>query len=95
MCGSSTVKLQDLVPADLVRRKYVGETYYSTYNPEHRWYYLSGQKPEEVTMLKIHNTDKDAAVRFSLHSSFQPLGFGDKDGRESVEIRTLVFDSVE
>lgn len=63
MCDSSTVKLQDLIPADLVRRKYVGETYYSTYNPEHRWYYLSGQKPEEVTMLKIHDADKDAAVR--------------------------------
>jgi len=94
-CDTGSVELQDLVPTDLVRRKYVGETFYSKYNPAHRWYYLSSQEPNEVTMLKIHDSDKTARVRFCLHSSFQHPAFGVSDGRESFEVRALVFDRLE
>jgi hypothetical protein len=63
VCDSSTVEFKDLITSDLVRRKYVGETFYSTYNSKHQWYYLSRQLPDEVTMLKIHDSDQSAQVR--------------------------------
>ncbi|KAI0855634.1 hypothetical protein F4860DRAFT_530119 [Xylaria cubensis] len=93
-CDSRTVSIEDLVPADLVRKQYVGETFYSTYNANHRWYYRSDQKPTEVTMLKIHDSDPSADTRFCLHSSFQLAGHGVKDTRESFEVRALVFDAL-
>lgn len=63
ICDTGTVREEDLVTTDLVRRKYVGETFYSKFNPNHKWYYLSNQQPDEVTMLKIHDSSEDAAVR--------------------------------
>ncbi|KAF3014477.1 hypothetical protein E8E14_010510 [Neopestalotiopsis sp. 37M] len=95
VCDSRTVELEDLVTSDLVRRKYVGETFYSKYNPNHRWYYLSRQLPEEVTMLKIHDSDQSTDVRFSLHSSFLIQDHEIGNHRESFEVRALVFDAKE
>ncbi|KAI5865743.1 hypothetical protein GGS23DRAFT_353137 [Durotheca rogersii] len=94
ICDSSTVREEDLVTTDLVRRKYVGETFYSRFNPRHKWYYLSNQEPNEVTMLKIHDSSVDARVRFCLHSSFKIEGVEDC-GRESFEVRAFVFDKEE
>ncbi|KAF5587786.1 uncharacterized protein FSUBG_11687 [Fusarium subglutinans] len=59
-------------------------------DPNHQWHYLSSQKPHEVTLLKIFDSDVNARTRFSLHSSFR-LGYADQS-RESFEIRALVFD---
>ncbi|KAH6963026.1 hypothetical protein HG530_006756 [Fusarium avenaceum] len=90
ICDSKSVDVADLVPNDLVRRRYVGESYYATFNTNHRWCYLSSQKTNEVTLLKIFDSDPQAPTQFSLHSSF---GLEVQDqSRESFEIRALVFD---
>ncbi len=71
VCDSATVQHEDLISTDLVRRKYIGETFYSTFNPDHRWYYLSNQRPNEVTMLKIHDSYEAATVRCENALSFR------------------------
>lgn len=58
VCDSQTVQKSDLVLNDLVRRKYIGESYFAKYNPGHRWHYLSEQGNDEVTVLKIYDSDK-------------------------------------
>lgn len=63
MCDSRTVQLTDLVPSDLVRRRFVGETFYSRFNPAHRWYYRSDQQPHEVTLLKIFDSNTETQTR--------------------------------
>ena len=63
ICDSRTVRQSDLVTSDLVRRRFVGETFYAKFNPEHRWYYLSEQQPDEVTMLKIYDSDERIGAR--------------------------------
>ena len=63
ICDSRTVRQSDLVPSDLVRRRFVGETFYAKSNPEHRWYYLSEQQPDEVTMLKIYDSHERIGAR--------------------------------
>ncbi|TGJ79779.1 hypothetical protein E0Z10_g8983 [Xylaria hypoxylon] len=92
LCDSASVDFQDLIATDTVRRKYVGETFYSTFNPKQLWYYLSNQKRDEVAMLKIYDSNESATARFNLHSSFclpDAEGWGE---RESFEIRAFVFD---
>lgn len=43
---------QDLVPSQLLYATYEGENYSVRYNPEHRWKYVSGLKPEEYILIK-------------------------------------------
>jgi hypothetical protein len=49
------------------------------FNPDHKWYYMSNQEPEEVTLLNIFDSDESVAVRCRNHpSDFQlpPFPFG-------------------
>ncbi|KAJ3493111.1 hypothetical protein NLG97_g4943 [Lecanicillium saksenae] len=90
VCDATSVDSADLVENDLVRRRYIGESYYSQYNSGQRWFYLSNQQPGEVTLLKIHDSSSEATAKFALHSAFD---FGlPHVGRESFEVRALVFD---
>jgi hypothetical protein len=63
VCDSTTVREEDFVTTDLVRRKYFGETFYARFNPNHKWYYVSNQQPDEVTLLKIFDSDETRARR--------------------------------
>ena len=63
------------------------------YNPNHKWYYLSNQTPEEVTLIKCFDSEEDRA-RLTPHTAF-PDSTSPKDApaRESIEVRALVFDN--
>ena len=68
-------------------------TFSVRYNPEHRWYYLSNQAPDEVTLIKCYDSEEDRA-RLTPHSAF--LDKSSPEGaphRESIEVRCLVFDT--
>ena len=92
VCDSRTVAPTDLVPADLVYRDRVGETYSVRYNPAHRWYYAPEMRPDEALLLKIADTKTDISARFMPHTSFtDPTTPADAFPRESIELRTLVF----
>lgn len=69
------------------------ETYSVKYNPNHRWYYLSNQTPEEVTLIKCYDSEIDRA-RLTPHTAFtDPTSPPDAPQRESIEVRVLVFDT--
>ena len=91
VCDAKTVAAADLVPSDLVYEHRVGETYAVTYNPAHRWFYLSEMRPDEALLIKCCDT-ADVPARFTPHTAFlHPEPSTDAPPRESIEIRALVF----
>jgi len=92
MLDFRTVKEEDLVPTDLIYPDRVGEIYYVTANPEHRWYYVSNMETDEVVLLKCFDSKPDGRARLTPHSAFKdPRTPVDSPPRESIEVRALVF----
>lgn len=89
LCGVKAVLPQDS-DAKRVSKGDNFETWHLKSNPAHRWYYLSGMKPDEALLIKIFDSKKDGRARRTPHTSFT----SDKDHgppRESIEIRSFVF----
>lgn len=92
VCDAASVAAEDLVPSDLVYQNRTGETYGVTYNPAHRWFYVSEMQPDEALLLKCYDSATDGRARFAPHTAFEdPTTPADAPPRESIEIRTLVF----
>ncbi|KAI0764329.1 hypothetical protein BD413DRAFT_482792 [Trametes elegans] len=84
---------KDLVPVRLIYPHREGSTYSVRYNPDHKWYYLADQTPDEVTLIKCYDSETDRA-RLTPHSAFLDAGAPkDAPHRESIEVRALVFDA--
>lgn len=67
----------------------VGETAGVKYSPEGKWHYLSGMTNDERILLQCYDS-KDGAR--TPHSAFvDPRTKKDWPGRESIEVRALVF----
>ncbi|KAI0647770.1 hypothetical protein C8Q79DRAFT_924869 [Trametes meyenii] len=82
----------DLVPVRFIYPNREGGTYSVKYNPKHKWYYLSGQTPDEVTLIKCYDSKEDRA-RLTPHTAFTDTTVPkDTPHRESIEVRALVFD---
>lgn len=69
---------------------------------QHRWYYKYAQRPDEVMLIKCFDSNTANEARRTPHSAFEDPTHpdnavngneGDKDlsGRESIEVRALVF----
>lgn len=56
VCDYRSINAQDAVPTDAVFPDYLGETYNFYPNPEHRWFYLDGQRAEEAWMVKCFDS---------------------------------------
>ena len=71
----------------------VGETTRFTYRPEHDWYWVPQQKPNEVSMLKCYDSITDGSVsRWSFHSAcIDPTAPVDARCRKNVVVRSYVF----
>ena len=41
------------------------------FKPEHRWYYFSQQQPDEVILIRVHDSANDGRARLSFHTSFE------------------------
>lgn len=68
-------------------------TFSVKHNPDHRWYYLSNQTPDEVTLIKCYDSEVDRA-RLTPHSAFlDATAPKEAPHRESIEVRALVFDT--
>ena len=89
-----TVDQQDLVPVELVYPDRSGETYGVRYNPKLQWYYLGGQTPDEVILIKCFDSEvREGCARLTPHSAFvDPTTPSDKPHRQSIELRALLFD---
>ncbi|KAI5120780.1 hypothetical protein M0805_004742 [Coniferiporia weirii] len=82
----------DLVPVRFIYPDRDGSTFSVKYNPQLRWYYLSGQRPDEVTLIKCYDSDEGKA-RLTPHSAFSdPSSPESAPKRQSIELRALVFD---
>ncbi|KAF2277353.1 uncharacterized protein EI97DRAFT_493302 [Westerdykella ornata] len=88
---ASSVDDGSLVVTELIYPNRRGETYAVKYDPKHRWYYKSGLTPEEVLLIKCFDSKLDGRARRVPHTAFHVPGTEDKEGRESIEVRTLVF----
>ena len=71
----------------------VGETTRFTYRPDHEWYWIPQQRPDEVSMLKCYDSVCDGSVsRWSFHSAcIDPTAPADARCRKNVVGRAFVF----
>jgi hypothetical protein len=83
----------DLVPFQIIQAdgKVVGETCTIKANKEHRWHYYSEQTPEDVLLIKCFDSKTDGRARRVPHASFVDEEYENREARESIEVRTLVF----
>lgn len=91
MADAHSVPESDLVASPLIYPTRSGETYEVKANPAHRWHFKYGQSPAEVTLIKCFDSLKDGRARRVPHSAFTDPAEEDKDPRESIEVRALVF----
>jgi hypothetical protein len=92
ICDARTISLRDFVANDLRYPDRNGEVYTVTYNPGHRWYYFPMMETSEALLLKCYDSVQDGRARFTAHTAFvDPTTRADAPGRESIEVRALVF----
>ncbi|KAH7358810.1 methyltransferase CmcJ [Plectosphaerella cucumerina] len=89
-CDASTLRDEDLVECDHVRRSYKGATLFPYHHPDQKFYFLRDQRPDEVTLLKIFDSDSDVPARACAHCSFS-LDTEQPRKRKSFEVRALLF----
>ncbi|TBU34143.1 hypothetical protein BD311DRAFT_802527 [Dichomitus squalens] len=88
-----TLDHANLVPVALHYPHRTGYTYSVRYTPGLEWYYLGGQTPDEVTLIKCFDSETDRA-RLTPHTAFPDVGSPkDAPHRQSIEVRVLVFDT--
>jgi len=86
---SRTVPDDHVVPVQHRYPTWTGETASVQYTEKGQWYYWSGMKNDERILLQCWDS-KDGAR--TPHSAFtDPRTQNDWPGRESIEVRTLVF----
>lgn len=69
-CDWRTVdESNDLIENDVVFTTAIGENHYLRHNPDHKWWYLAEQRPEEVVIFRnVSIGDPLAARKASLVS---------------------------
>jgi hypothetical protein len=91
-CDARSIDVADLRASDLVYPTWTGETYAFVHNRKHRWYYVPQQRTDEVTLLKIYDSQTDGTARLSAHTAFDdPTTPPDAPARRSIEVRALLF----
>jgi hypothetical protein len=91
LCDARSFTDTDLIAIDFVYPHLRGEISAVEFKPEHRWYYFSEMPPDEVVLIRVHDSAEDGRARLSFHTSFEnPLAQG-APPRESIEVRALVF----
>ncbi|KAH0832033.1 hypothetical protein J3R83DRAFT_12939 [Lanmaoa asiatica] len=84
---------EDLISTRHIYAHRKGSTFSVKYNPGHKWYYLSDQTPDEVTLIMCFDSDPNKA-RLTPHSAFHDsTGSLHAPQRQSIEVRALVFDT--
>ncbi|EJP68234.1 hypothetical protein CRV24_010429 [Beauveria bassiana] len=95
--STSSLDDADVVPVQhRYANGYTGETAAVRYNPQQKFYYLSGMTGSERLLLECFDSESlkpgSAIGGRAPHSAFaDPRTRVDAEGRESIEVRTLVF----
>jgi len=92
LCDYTSINFkEDLVPSRLIYPDREGETFAVKYNPNHRWNYLRGMRPDEYVLIKCFDSKEGVSI-LTPHTAFEdPSTPADKPFRESIELRALVF----
>lgn len=86
---SRSVPNDDIVPVEHRYPHRTGETAGVKYTDKGKWYYWSGMKNDERILLQCYDSQDHARTP---HTAFKdPRTQADWPGRESIEVRTLVF----
>ncbi|TRX98935.1 hypothetical protein FHL15_000277 [Xylaria flabelliformis] len=64
VCDGSKVNPSDLVAGKIISQSETRETYYLMHHHAQKWYYLSRQKPDEMLMIKIFDSDSTVPAIF-------------------------------
>ncbi|CZR55426.1 uncharacterized protein PAC_05314 [Phialocephala subalpina] len=92
LCDSRSVDPDDLVAADRIIPNGVGEVYYLTHSPKHKWFWLEKQTPSELLAFVMYDTKPGSHARFCPHVSFvNPRSPEGASPRESIETRSIVI----
>jgi hypothetical protein len=93
VADSSTVVDQDLVGVEHRYPDRTGETAAVKYDDGQKWYYWSGMGNEERLFLKCFDSDPTVGGKGRVpHTAFvDPRSDKEGKGRESIEVRALVF----
>jgi hypothetical protein len=93
VADSATVLDEDLIPVEHRYPERTGETAGVKYNEGQKWYYLSGMENNERLFLKCYDSDETVGRYGRVpHTAFDdPRTPKDAPGRESIEVRALVF----
>ncbi|CAJ2511658.1 Uu.00g072830.m01.CDS01 [Anthostomella pinea] len=96
--SSASLDQKDVIPVKhIYSTGYEGETAAIAHNPEQRWHYLSGMTGDERILLECFDSEglrEGSGVEGGRvpHSAFEdPRTRADAEGRESIEVRALVF----
>lgn len=57
-CDQQTVRKDDLLEADHIRKHYSGSNYYALPSTHYSWYYLNEQTKDEVTLIQMFDSAK-------------------------------------
>ncbi|KAK4250119.1 hypothetical protein C7999DRAFT_38831 [Corynascus novoguineensis] len=100
--SSSTLRDEDVIPVEHrypAETGYIGETAAIQYHPDQKWYYLSGMTGDERILLECFDSEalkEGSGVKGGrvAHTAFDdPRTREGAEGRESIEVRALVFGS--
>lgn len=91
VADARSVPDSDLVPVKLIYPDREGETYAVKPDPGIKWFFRYGQTPDLVTLIKCFDSKTDGRARRVPHSAFVNPSTEDEAGRESIEVRALVF----
>ncbi|GJD01670.1 methyltransferase [Colletotrichum higginsianum] len=96
--SSSTLADEDIVPIEhRYTTGYTGQTAGIKFSPDQKWYYLSGMTGDERLLLECFDSEglrdgTGVAGGRLAHTAFEdPRTRADAEGRESIEVRALVF----
>lgn len=96
--STSSLDAKDVIPVEhRYPEGYVGQTAAIAYNPAQKWHYLSGMTGSERLLLECFDSEtlkEGTTVKGGRvpHTAFEhPLSRPDAEGRESIEVRALVF----
>ena len=89
-----TLTANELVPVRYVYPDREGATFSVRYSDAHRWWYLSEQRPDEVTLIKCFDSETgEGCARLTPHTAFRDATSPkDAPHRQSIELRALLFD---
>ncbi|KAK4166120.1 hypothetical protein QBC43DRAFT_314012 [Cladorrhinum sp. PSN259] len=97
--SSESVRDEEVIPVEhrYTSTGYVGQTAAIAHHPDQRWYYLSGMTKDERLLLQCFDSEalkEGSNVKGGrlAHSAFEdPRSREGAEGRESIEVRCLVF----